>query len=109
MIRRAYGKAATILGNASYHESEKVRKKLEEMNGDIELIFPPSCTPQLDPAEVQVAAFKKRLAGRYFDSSEDLKRAIRDLTDAGEVAPVKLMWCLFPPGPTRRKILGTAF
>ena len=61
------------------------------MNGDIELIFLPPYTPQLNPAEVRVAVFKKRLAGRCFDSSEDLKRAIRDLTDAGEVKPVKLM------------------
>ena len=51
-IHRACGKAALILDNASYHKSGKVRKKLEEMNGDIELIFLPPYTPQLNPAEV---------------------------------------------------------
>ena len=96
MIRRACRKAAMILDNASYRKSEKVRKELEEMNGDIKLIFLPPCTPQLNPAEVQVAAFKKRLAGRYFDSSEDLRQAIRDLADADEVAPAKLMDCMLP-------------
>ena len=70
MIRRAYGKAAMILDNASYHKSKKVRKELEKMNGDIKLIFLPPYTPQLNP-KVQVAAFKKRLAGRCFDSSGD--------------------------------------
>ena len=95
-IHRAYGKAVLILDNASYHKSGKVRKKLEEMNGDIELIFLPPYTPQLNPAEVQVAAFKKRLAGRCFDSDEDLKQAIRDLADAGEVKPVKLMDYMLP-------------
>ena len=80
------------------------------MNGDIELIFLPPYTPQLNPAEVQVAAFKKRLAGRCFDSDEDLKQAIRDLADAGEVKPVKLMDYMLPAkGPTRWKTLGTAF
>lgn len=87
-IHRTYGKAALILDSTSY-KSKKVGKGPEEMNGDIKLIFLPPHAPQLNPAKVRAATFKKRLAGRCFDSSEYLKQTIRDLTDAGEAAPVR--------------------
>ena len=66
------------------------------MNGDIKLAFLPPYAPQVNPAGVRAAAFKKRPAGRCFDSSEDLEQSILDLMDANEVTPVKLMWYVLP-------------
>ena len=60
MIHRAYGEASMMPDNTSYHKFEKVEKRPEELNGDIELIFLPPYTSQLNLTEVQVAAFKKR-------------------------------------------------
>ena len=62
----------------------------------VELIFLPPYTPQLNPAEVLVAAFKKRLAGRYFPSRDALKSAIVKLAKSGEVRPVKMMDYMLP-------------
>ena len=64
----------------------------------VELIFLPPYTPQLNPAEGQVAAFKRRRAGRYFASRDALKRAIAELAGSGEVGPVKLMDYMLPGG-----------
>ena len=71
-----------ILDNASYHKFGKVMEEVEKMEG-VELIFLPPYTPQLNPAEGQVAAFKRRLAGRCFASRDALKRAIAELAGSG--------------------------
>ena len=94
-LRRSCGKFVMVLDNASYHDSGPVREGVEKMEG-VELIFLPPYTTQLNPAEGQVAAFKRRLAGRYFASKDALKRAIWELADSGEVRPVKLMDYMLP-------------
>ena len=108
-IREIHSRFVMVLDNTSYHKSGKVREGVEAMEG-IELIFLPPHTPQLNPAEGQVAAFKRRLAGRYFASRDALKRAITELAGSGEVGPVKMMdymlqdgaessWLAFLSGP----------
>ena len=43
-----------------------------------------------------MAAFKRRLAGRYFASRDALKRTIAELAGSGEVKPIKLMDYMLP-------------
>ena len=94
-IRESHGKLIIVLDNSPYHKSGTVREGLEKMEG-AELIFLPIYTPQLNPAEGLVAAFKRRLAGRYFASRDTLKRAITELAGSGEVGPVKMMDHMLP-------------
>ena len=75
-----------VLDNAAYHKSKTVRAELENLDG-VELIFLPPYAPQLNPAEGQVAFFKRRLAGRYFGSKDALKGTIEDLVSSKEVRP----------------------
>ena len=44
--------------------------------GDVELEFLPPYTPQLNPVETVWRDLKKRLAGRFFRSVDELKAAI---------------------------------
>ena len=94
-IHETCKKFVMVLDNASYHKSRKVMEWVEGTEG-VELIFLPPYTPQLNPAEGQVAAFKRRLAGRYFASKDALKMAIAELADSGEFRPVKLMDYMLP-------------
>ena len=94
-IRESHGKFVMVLDNAPYHKSGTVREGLEKMEG-VELIFLPPYTPRLNPAGGQVAAFKRRLAGRYFASRDALKRAIAELAGSGEATPVKMMDYMLP-------------
>ena len=95
MIRERHGKFVMVLDNAAYHKSKTVRAELENLDG-VELIFLPPYAPQLNPAEGQVAFFKRRLAGRYFGSKDALKGTIEDLVSSKEVRPVKLMDYMLP-------------
>ena len=61
-----------VLDNASYHKSHAVNAYVEGANGAIDLEFLPPYTPQLN----QIENDKRRLAGRYFRSTDELKRAI---------------------------------
>ena len=65
-----------VLDSASYHKSKAVREYVESTGGDVELEFLPPYTPQLNPAETVWRDLKKRLAGRFFRSLDELKVAI---------------------------------
>ena len=69
---------------------------LQENRKGAELIFLPPYTPQLNPTETQLRVLKNRLAGRYFDSVDELKKRIVSLVHRGEARPVKLMDYLRP-------------
>ena len=71
-IRREF----MVLDNASYHKSKAVREYVESAGGDVELEFLPPYTPQLNPVETVWRDLKKRLAGRFFRSLDELKAAI---------------------------------
>ena len=75
-IRRDRPRLFMVLDNASYHKSKAVRKYVESTGGDVELEFLPPYTPQLNPAETVWRDLKKRLAGRFFRSLDELKVAI---------------------------------
>ena len=95
-----YPKFVMILDNASYHKSHTVKEYLDAIEKDpqkeIELRFLSPYTPQLNPAEIQLRELKKRRAGRYFSSEDELKKSIMAMVDSGEAKPVKLMDYLLP-------------
>ena len=53
-----------------------VSRFIESTGGDIKLIYLPPYTPQLNPIEVQWRVLKRLLAGRYFESVDELRDAI---------------------------------
>ena len=59
-----------------YHKSKAVREYVESAGGDAGLEFLPPYTPQLNPVETVWRDLKKRLAGRFFRSLDELKAAI---------------------------------
>ncbi len=89
-------KMTIILDNASYHQAKTVRKFVDGANGDIELIFLPAYTPQLNPIEIQWRVLKRLLHGRYFASIEELEAAIMSLVGSGQMRPVKIMKYAIP-------------
>ena len=75
-IRRDRPRLFMVLDSASYHKSKAVREYVESTGGDVELEFLPPYTPQLNPVETVWRDLKKRLAGRFFRSLDELKVAI---------------------------------
>ena len=75
-IRRNRPRLFMILDNASYHKSKAVRAHVESAGGYVELEFLPPYTPQLNPVETVWRDLKRRLAGRFFRSLDELKAAI---------------------------------
>ena len=65
-----------VLDNASYHKSKAVKEYVKSTGGDVELEFLSPYTPQLNPVETVWRDLKKRLAGRFFRSLDELKAAI---------------------------------
>ena len=75
-LRRVYPNIVMILDNAGYHKSLTVSRFIESASGDIKLIYLPTYTTQLNPIEVQYMVLKRLLAGRYFESVDELRDAI---------------------------------
>ena len=75
-IRRDRPRLFMVLDNASYHKSKAVREYVEPAGGDAGLEFLPPYTPQLNPVETVWRDLKKRLAGRFFRSLDELKAAM---------------------------------
>ena len=75
-IRKDRPRFCMILNNASYHKSKAVREYVESTGGNIELEFLPPYTPQLNPVETVWRDPKRRLAGRFSWSFDELKQAI---------------------------------
>ena len=75
-IRRDCGPFYMVLDNASYHKSKSVREYVDSTGDDVDLEFLPPYTPQLNPVETVWSDLKRRLAGRFFRSLEELKAAI---------------------------------
>ena len=75
-IRRDRPRLFMVLDNASYHKPKAVMEYVESAGGDVELEFLPPYTPQLNPVETVWRDLKKRLAGRFFRSLDELKAAI---------------------------------
>ena len=53
--------------------------------------FLPPYTPQLNPTEILWREIKRPLSCRYFESEEDLERAITEIVGGGELKDVKTM------------------
>ncbi len=88
-LRRVYPKFAMILDNAGYHKSLLVSRFIESTGEDIRLIYLPPYTPQLNRIEVQWRVLKRLLAGRYFESVDELRDAIVQIVQ-NEMKPVEI-------------------
>ena len=89
-LRLIHTRLLFIADNASYHKSGEVGRYLESADGDVRLLFLPKYTPQLNPIEIQWRMIKARLAGRHFESVDELNAAIRTLVESGEVPRVHI-------------------
>ena len=89
-LQGIHHKFAIILDNAVYHKSGKVDRFIESTDGGIVPVFLPPHTPQLNHTEVQWRVLKRLLAGRYFETVEDLRDAIVKIIQ-DEMKPVKVM------------------
>lgn len=87
---RIYPKIVMILDNAPYHKS-KIIKEFVESHDNLKLIWLPPYTPQLNPIEMQWGVLKRILAGRYFETVEDLRKSIASIARYRQMKPVKLM------------------
>ena len=90
-LRQEYDRLVILLDNASYHRHKAVNEFAKSTYGEIKLAYLPLYTPQLNPIEIQWRMLKEMLAGKYFESTDDLVGAIADLIDSGQMRPVKLM------------------
>ena len=90
-LRQECGRLVILLDNASYHRYRAVSEFVKSTCGEIKLAYLPPYTPQLNPIEIQWRVLKEMLAGRYFESTDDLVGAITDLIDSGQMRPVRLM------------------
>ena len=70
-----------VLDNASYHKSKAVMEYVESTGGDVELEFLLPYTPQLNPIETAWRDLKRRLVGRYFRSTDELKHSITTIVE----------------------------
>ena len=83
-VRLKYQNSWLVLDNASYHKSGTVMDYLAYVNGDIRLVFLPPYTPQLNPTEILWRGDQAAVVCRYFESEEDLERAIMEIVGGGE-------------------------
>ena len=90
-LRQEYGRLIILLDNASYHRYRAVNEFVKSTCGEIKLAYLPPYTTQLNPIEIQWRVLKEMLAGRYFESTDDLVGAITDLIDSGQMRSVRLM------------------
>ena len=90
-LRQEYGRLIILLDNASYHRYRAVNEFVKSTCGEIKLAYLPPYTPQLNPIEIQWRVLKEMLAGKYFESTDDLVGAIADLIDSSQMGPVRLM------------------
>ena len=84
-------KTRVRLDSASYHKSGTVMDYPAYVNGDIRLVFLPPYTPQLSPTGILWGEIKWPLSCRYFESEEDLERAITETVGGGGLKAVKTM------------------
>ena len=80
-VRQKHPEFYMVLDNASCHKSRAVKECVEGTNGAIDLEFFPPYTPQLNQIENVWRDLKRRLAGRYFRSVDDLKKAIMGILE----------------------------
>ena len=90
-VRLKYPKFVFAPDNATYHKSGTVMGYLAYVNGDIRLVFLSPYMPQLNPTEILWREIKRPLSCRYFESEEDLERAITETVGGGEMKAAKTM------------------
>ena len=87
---RTVGKFVMFVDNASYHKSEKVKRFLEEMDGEIILEYLLPYTPQLNPVEIQWRVISMAIANTYFETVEDMMDQICKMMKSREIEDVKM-------------------
>ena len=86
-----YGKVLLILDNATYHKSIKLREHIEKYGGDVQILFQPAYSPDLNPVEMVWKELKKYIANGRYKGVDDLKGAMAQMIDDGTV--------ILPPFP----------
>ena len=97
-VRDGVGNVAVVMDNVSYHDSKTMADYENDSDGGLVRIFLPKYTPQLNPIEILWRDLKRALAGSYFDSIDELKAAITEIVQSGELHPTKLMDYMLPDG-----------
>ena len=97
-------KMAVVMDNVSYHDSQKMGDYESGLKGRLVRIFTLKYTSQLNPIEMLWRDLKHALAGGYFESIDELKVAITDIVNAGELDLPKLMNYMLPDGAKLARI-----
>ena len=81
-------RSAGIIQNSTWYwtthpatSQKRFGEYVESAGDDIALEFLPPYTPQLNPIETAWRDLKRRLAGRHFRSTDELKRAITTIVE----------------------------
>ena len=97
-------KMAVVMDSVSYHDAQKMEDYESGLKGRLVRIFTLKYTPQLNPMETLWRDLKHALAGGCFESIDELKAAMTDMVNAGELHPPKLMDYMLPDGAKPARI-----
>ena len=90
-----YGTVSIIADNTGALTSKGMRKCLDYMDGDLEIIHLSPHTPQLNPIEVEWREIKAAIADIFFYGLDKMRDAIRQMIHNGEIPIVKTFdWLL---------------
>ena len=76
-VHKKYGKVLMFLDNASYHRKKELEKITEETNGDMQFVFLPSYTPELNPIETQWPSIKGNFSGIMLHDAKHVQNLIQ--------------------------------
>lgn len=95
-ILQKHKHAIMILDNYSPHKPVATMRFVKNTKGRLRLIYLPPRTPQLNPIEIQWRVLKNMLAGKYFNSEEEVADAVAKILETGQLKPVKLFDYIVP-------------
>ncbi|TQE98375.1 MAG: hypothetical protein FKY71_14150 [Spiribacter salinus] len=73
------------------HRSKIVQRKLQALDGQVELFFLPPYSPELNPDELVWSRVKRQVGRRAVTSKEDLKQRLLSALRSLQKMPVKIM------------------
>ncbi|MCG8430939.1 MAG: IS630 family transposase [Candidatus Omnitrophica bacterium] len=81
-----YGKVLLIMDNASYHKSKELMEHIKGYGGDVEIIYQPPYSPDLNPVEMVWKELKKYIANGRYKKVDDLTDVMDDMIRDGDNA-----------------------
>ena len=88
--RRRHKKIGIITDNAGPLRSKVMQDYIDSTNGDVEIVYLPAHTPQLNPIEIQWREIKAAIADIFFDGLDKMRDAIIHMLHNKEIPIVKL-------------------